>query len=87
MTPYERWKLARHLLADQRHVRDSLRDIALCFYTSNFEIVRYCVDVYGMLYGTLDEKYLYVKRRKGDAHGYRVSRFGVTRVLDCGGID
>lgn len=80
MTPRERWKLARHCLQFQWDVRNSLREIACCFYSSNFEVVRYCVDEYGMMYGTLCEKYVFVKRRKGDSYGYRVSRFGVTRV-------
>ena len=87
MTPRERWKWAQRLLKEQWRVRDNLKDIADCFFASKFEVVRYCVDTYGMLYAGWDEKYVFVKRRKGDSYGYRVSQYGVKRVLDWSEMD
>lgn len=87
MTPRERWNWAQRLLNDQWRLPDAFREIAWCFYASNFEVVRYCVDEYGMLFEGWDEKYLFVKRRKADPYGYRVSRYGVKRVLDWNEMD
>lgn len=87
MTPRECWKWARNALAIQRTAWDFKRGIAACFYRLNFEEVRFCADEYGMLYGPWGEKYVFVKRHKGDRHGYRVSRFGVKRVLDWNEMD
>lgn len=82
MKPRERWKWARNALAIQRTAWDYKRYLATCFYASGFEVVRFGVDVYGFLFGTFGEKYLVVKRHKGDKYGYIVSRFGVRRIPD-----
>lgn len=82
MTPRDRWKWARNALAIQRTAWDYKRAIASCFYASGFDVVRFGVDECGFLFDTLGEKYVFVKRHKGDKYGYIVSRFGVTRVRD-----
>lgn len=82
MTSRERWKWAHNTLAIQRTAWYYKRDLACCFYASGFDVVRFGVDDYGFLFDTLAEKYLIVKRHKGDKYGYIVSRFGVRRFPD-----
>ena len=82
MAPRDRWKWARNALAIQRTARDYKRGLSACFYASGFEVVRFAVDECGFLFDTLGEKYLVVKRHKGDKYGYIISRYGVERVND-----
>lgn len=82
MHPKDRWKAVRTCLAQQRTV-DSYRIwLAQCMHTLGFECVWFVVDEYGMRFDIYGERYLYVKRRKTDKHGYIVSRFGVRRIPD-----
>lgn len=82
MTARDRWKWVRNALAIQRTAWDYKRSIADCFYASGFDVVRFGVDDYGFLFDTIGEKYLIVKRNKGDKYGYIVSRFGARRMPD-----
>lgn len=80
MTPKARWNWVFRGLAEQRTVDFHRRWIAQCMYSLGYEGVWFVVDEYGMRFGIYGERFLYVKRRKTDKHGYIISRFGVDRV-------
>ena len=84
MAPRERWNWVYRGLAEQRTVDTYRRWVVQCMQALGFEGVWFVIDQYGMRFDIYDERFLFVKRRRTDKHGYIISRFGVERVS---GID